>query len=206
MLDLGKQLGLQFQDSKVEGPTTTINFLGIELDSVAMEACLSPRKLEDLHNTLLQWSNRSHCTLRELEQLTGYLQFCSQVIPLWQAFIRALYDFQSTFRTPLSCRRIPATAWKDLKWWLGIAINWNGVRFISPKRQTCTYSLMPAELRASVAYLVTSGFHDKHHSDCASIISKSRRCMPFFAGAPSSKGNTLCSTSITKLSSIPSTT
>ena len=36
-LALGSQLGLHFQPSKVEGPSTTLEFLGIELDSIAME-------------------------------------------------------------------------------------------------------------------------------------------------------------------------
>jgi hypothetical protein len=129
MLELGKHLGLQFQNSKVEGPTTSNEFLG-------MEARLSPRKLEDLREMMTQWSTLSHCTLRELERLTGYLQqFCSQVIPLSRAFIRALYDFQSTFSSPLSRRRIPKEARDDISWWSNVVIPWNGVHFISPSKE-----------------------------------------------------------------------
>jgi hypothetical protein len=42
---LGAQLGLRFQPSKVEGPATCLEFLGIELDSIAMEARLPASKL-----------------------------------------------------------------------------------------------------------------------------------------------------------------
>lgn len=52
MLKLGHQLGLRFQDAKVEGPSTCLEFLGIELDSVLMEARLSPRKLQDLRELM----------------------------------------------------------------------------------------------------------------------------------------------------------
>lgn len=136
MLDLGHHLGLCFQDSKIEGPTNCIKFLRIQLDSVVMEARLSPRKLADLHELLRDWHRRSHCTLCKLEQLTGYLQFCSQVVPLSRAFLRALYDFQATFTSSLTQRRIPGPARKDLSWWFNMAVQWNGIHFISPKRKT----------------------------------------------------------------------
>ncbi|KAG5734538.1 Integrase/recombinase xerD like protein [Termitomyces sp. T112] len=40
-LDLGSQLGLSFQPSKIVSPDTKIEFLGLELDSIAMEAYLA---------------------------------------------------------------------------------------------------------------------------------------------------------------------
>jgi hypothetical protein len=86
-LALGFALGLTFLLPKVLGPTTCADFLGIELDSVAMHACLTDVKLEILCDTLRDWSLMSHCTLRGLRELTGYLMFCSQVIPFSRAFI-----------------------------------------------------------------------------------------------------------------------
>jgi hypothetical protein len=134
MLELGHYLGLCFQDSKIEGLTTCLEFLGIELNSVLMEARLSPQKLQDLHEMTEEWSRRTHCTLRELEGLTSYLQFCSQVIPFSQSFIHALYDFQSVFSSTSAKCRIPPSAQKDLEWWKTVAIAWNGIHFIQPKR------------------------------------------------------------------------
>ena len=84
---LADSLGLCFQDSKVEGPTTCLEFLGIELDSHAMEARLPSRKIEFLSSLLSQRKSKTHCTLLELQELTGYLQFCSQVIPYSCAFL-----------------------------------------------------------------------------------------------------------------------
>ena len=52
-LTLGSQLGLKFQPSKVEDPSTALEFLGIELNSVAMEARLPHDKLLYLHDLLL---------------------------------------------------------------------------------------------------------------------------------------------------------
>jgi len=97
---LGSQLGLRFQPSKIEGLTTCLEFLGIELDSLAMKAQLPTSKLDFLMELVSDWCSRTHCTLWELQELTGFLQFASQVIPLSRAFIRALFDFGSTFSSP----------------------------------------------------------------------------------------------------------
>ncbi|GLB36092.1 hypothetical protein LshimejAT787_0303800 [Lyophyllum shimeji] len=136
MLALGRQLGLRFQPTKVEGPTTRLDFLGIELDSVAMEARLGPDKLAYLQSLLDDWSQKATCTLKELEELTGYLQFCSQVIPTSRAFIRSLYDFRNSFSSPFAKRRLPRPARHDIAWWRAFAAEWNGIRFLSPNRET----------------------------------------------------------------------
>jgi hypothetical protein len=59
-------------------------------------------KLTYLQSLLSAWSEKTHCTLHELSELTGYLQFCSQVIPHSRAFLQAMFDFSSTFKTPFS--------------------------------------------------------------------------------------------------------
>jgi len=115
MLGLGHQLGLRFQPSKIEGPATYLDFLGIELDSIAIEACLSDIKLQYLWDLVGSWSWRSHCRAREVEELTGYLQFASQVIPYSRAFICSLYDFHSTFPSPFSLHKIPQTVHRDIE-------------------------------------------------------------------------------------------
>jgi hypothetical protein len=136
-LALGSLLGLRFQPEKVEGPSTCIEFLGIILDSIRMEARLGENKLSFLQELLASWSSRSHCTLRELEELTGFLQFVSQVIPYSRAFLRSLYDFQSSFHdNNFAQRRIARPAMRDLSWWSTVAIGWNGIHLIAPQRET----------------------------------------------------------------------
>ena len=133
---LGTQLGLRFQPSKIEGPATCLEFLGIELDSRSMEARLPQAKLDYLMELLSNWQCHTHCILRELQELTGFLQFASQVIPTSRAFIRALFDFSATFPSPYSRRRIPSLAHRDIDWWSQFARSWNGTHFISPHHET----------------------------------------------------------------------
>ncbi len=136
MLALGRQLGLQFQPSKIDGPSTLIKYLGILLDSIKMEAHLPDTKLAFLRELLYAWKLRHTCSLHDLNELTGYLQFCSQVIPTSHAFIRSMHDFYSTFRSPFTQRWIPKLVRIDLDWWLNTAIHWNGISLIKPDRDT----------------------------------------------------------------------
>ena len=78
---LGEELGLSFQPKKTIQPCTAIEFLGLQLDSEAMEACLPLDKLNYLQDLLDSWELHSSCSLKELQELTGFLQFCAQVIP-----------------------------------------------------------------------------------------------------------------------------
>ncbi|KAF5329092.1 hypothetical protein D9611_014282 [Ephemerocybe angulata] len=69
-----------------------------------------------------------------LDELTGFLQFTSQVIPTSRAFLRNLYDFSKGFTSRFTQRGIPGAAKKDIDWWRTVAVGWNGIRFVSPSR------------------------------------------------------------------------
>ena len=81
VMGLRRELGLVFQDSKTVWPTTQIEFLGLEFDSVAIEARLPPDKLVFLRLLLHGWSTKCLASLRDIQELAGFLQFVSQVIP-----------------------------------------------------------------------------------------------------------------------------
>jgi hypothetical protein len=100
-----------------------------------MEARLPSEKLAYLKELLAEWGHRTHATLRDVEVLTGFLQFASQVIPTARAFLRGLYDFESEFTTSFSRRRLSKAARRDIAWWATFAMEWNGIRFISPQRR-----------------------------------------------------------------------
>jgi hypothetical protein len=125
-LALGEQLGLHFQPTKICGPSTVIEFLGIELDTEQLEARLPPEKLSYLKELLDDWSHRTHATLREVQEFTGFLRFATQVIPTARTFLRSLYDFESGFATPFSRRRLSKPAQHDIAWW---GILWNPLVF-----------------------------------------------------------------------------
>ena len=99
-----------------------------------MEARLPVAKLDILRDLLSEWLARPTCSLQQLQELAGYLQFVSQVIPLSRAFMHHIFRFMSSFRASRSRRRIPGPLRRDLDWWRDVASSWNGIRLINPKR------------------------------------------------------------------------
>ena len=133
---LGKQLGLIFQHTKTVLPCTCLEFLGLEIDTICMEARLPPGKLCYLWEILDSAIVAGSMSLVQVQELTGFLQFASQVIPHSRAFLCQLIDFSMTFASPFMYRRVPAYARADIHWWHSFAHIWNGVHFISPSQHT----------------------------------------------------------------------
>src|SRR5882672_3003007 len=112
--DTAKALGLLFQPKKTVRPTTHLEFLGLELDSESMEARLPTDKLAYLRETLINWTTHSRCSLKELQEIIGYLQFCTQVVPHGRKFIRGLINFSTKFPSEFSMRHMPAYVHADI--------------------------------------------------------------------------------------------
>ena len=133
---LGEQLGLNFQHEKTVMPCTCLEFLGLEIDTVSMEARLPDEKLGYLREILDSAIVLDSMSLMQVQELVGFLQFASQVIPHSRAFIRRLIDFSMTFASPFTRRRVPAYARADIHWWRSFAHAWNGIRLINPSSHT----------------------------------------------------------------------
>ena len=116
-------------DEKLEGPATSIVFLGILLDTVALEARLPTEKLYAIKAELCQWLSRTSCTKRELLSLIGLLSFAAKVVPPGRTFLRRMID-TSTAVSQLD-KRITLTEGfvKDLRWWHQFVSHWNGRSF-----------------------------------------------------------------------------
>lgn len=101
-----------------------------------MEARLPQDKLVYLTNLLDSWSSRSACRLKELQQLIGFLQFASQVIPHSRAFLHRLITFSCSFKNDFTRRRLSIAAQREIHWWKVFAQHWNGIRLIRPTYPT----------------------------------------------------------------------
>lgn len=60
---------------KVEGPSTCLTVLGIELDSLALQGRLPRDKFERIVALLESWSVGRHCSKKELEFLISHCEF-----------------------------------------------------------------------------------------------------------------------------------
>ena len=72
---------------KTVGPCTCIQFLGIKIDSVSMEARLPVDKLTKCRALLRSFMGKDKVTLRELQSLVGVLSFACSVIRFARAFL-----------------------------------------------------------------------------------------------------------------------
>ena len=88
VLSVFVHLGIPVAQEKVEGPLMTITFLGIEIDTVAMQLHLLANKLAELCNLVKQWMQRKSCFKKDLQSLAGKLQHACKVVRLGRTFLR----------------------------------------------------------------------------------------------------------------------
>ena len=75
-----KRLGVPLVDHKCVGPTTCLEFFGIILDTLRMEARLSQEKISKLLNMVDHFIGRPKCTKKELLSLIGTFNFAARVV------------------------------------------------------------------------------------------------------------------------------
>ena len=112
-----EQLGLPIAPDKTEGPATVLSFLGIEIDTMAMEVRLPTNKLQALQATVSLWAAKRSCTRRELESLLGSLGHACCVVKEGKTFMRRLFDLLLVTRRAHHYIRLNAAARSDLCWW-----------------------------------------------------------------------------------------
>ena len=123
------RLGIPIATHKTEGPTTSLVFLGILIDTEKFELRLPADKLLRLQQALQHWVARRTCTRRELESLIGHLSHAATVVPQRRVFLRQLFSLLSLNRAPHHYLRINAGAIADLMRWKFLLQDWNGTSF-----------------------------------------------------------------------------
>ncbi|XP_065177334.1 uncharacterized protein LOC135807904 [Sycon ciliatum] len=131
LLDLFAYLQVPVAPEKVDGPSTVLTFLGLELDTMALEIRLPPSKLTKLSTTVSALVQSGRVQKRDLASVLGKLSFASRAVPAGRTFLRRLYDLdRATRSTPLhQWLRISASAMADLLWWAEALTIWNGKSF-----------------------------------------------------------------------------
>ena len=127
--DLCWFLGLQ-DNLKKAAHGTHIECLGIEIDTTKMTACLPSSKIEKGLQIVIGALKTGHLTLHMTEKLTGFLSFCTTVIPLGRTFLARLWQFHRTFRDPNAHRPLTANAIKDLNWWRDMLPSSSGLHLL----------------------------------------------------------------------------
>ena len=109
-----EELGLPVALPKLEGPSTCLTFLGIEIDTRALEIRLPDTKLRALQELIRSWLGRESCERRELESLVGSLSHACCVVRSGKTFMRRMFQLLSVARKAL---RLNRSSRSDLFWW-----------------------------------------------------------------------------------------
>ncbi|XP_029904174.1 uncharacterized protein LOC115356996 [Myripristis murdjan] len=123
------QLGVPLSPEKTAGPSTSLEFLGISLDSLTFQAALP---IEKLHRISLYISNyllASRCTKRQLLSLLGHLNFAIRIIPQGRSFISHLLAISATIPSLHDFVTLDAACKMELHMWRDFLSSWNGVSF-----------------------------------------------------------------------------
>ena len=138
-------LFLEFiENSKKHEDSFVVDFLGIQLDTAAMQARLPPDKLARALKAVQLLLQRNSISHHSLEKLLGFMSFCTHVLPFGRPFLRNLFTFLARL-SHLHLRalsRIPSSARRELRWWLHFLLHWSGIRLISsmPRRHIHLYT------------------------------------------------------------------
>ena len=93
-----KALGIPVAVHKTQGPTPSLVFLGILIDTHTFELRLPSDKLTRLQTLLQTWVGRTSCTKHDLESLFGHLSHAATVIVQGRTFLRHLFPLLTVNR------------------------------------------------------------------------------------------------------------
>jgi ribonuclease HI len=125
-LDLCKLIGVPIKHEKTVSATNCIIFMGLEIDSVQLEARLPEDKLNKIRDLLAFFKSRRKIKLRELQSLIGLLNFCCKVVLPGRAFLRRLIDLTRNVVKPFHRITLSREARRDLAAWHLFIDNFNG--------------------------------------------------------------------------------
>lgn len=114
---------------KTQGPCTCLEFMGIILDSVRMEARLPYDKVERIQTSLDNFKSKKSCTLRELQALIGTLNFACRVVPPGRPFLQRMIELTRKVSQPHHHIKLSSGFFKDLDMWQEFVSGWNGASF-----------------------------------------------------------------------------
>ena len=125
-ISLCQEIGVPIAHHKTAGPARIMIFLGIELDSIAMEARLPLDKLENYSKNVKSLSTQKSTTLRTLKSVIGQLIFATSVIPAGRAFLRRLHNLTIGKINPNATIIITKASQEDLNMWATFLAQHNG--------------------------------------------------------------------------------
>ena len=127
--------------SKTIGPSQVLEFMGIVLDSVRMEARLPDDKLTRIRDLLASFKKRCSARLVELQSLVGTLQFACKVVVPGRTFLQCIINLTRGVPSRFHHIHLNREFFKDINMWKVFLTDWKGRSFFLNSSSTPTPDL-----------------------------------------------------------------
>ena len=127
------RLNIPVAMEKLEGPTTVLTFLGIEMDTQNSTLRLPRDKVQELKSLIATWSQRKSCTKRDLQSLVGKLQHACKVVRPGRSFLCRMFELLRGTAKKQHFIRLNRSFHSDLRWWHLFLESWNGVAMMGSR-------------------------------------------------------------------------
>ena len=122
-------LGMVLAEDKSAEPSTQMEWLGFEVDSVKMTIRVPDEKLSDILIEAGEWENKEKASKKELQSIAGKFAHISQCIPHSRKFMnRILAGVRAAHHT--GWIRVSEDLRRDIRWFIEFAEVFNGVLLI----------------------------------------------------------------------------
>ena len=121
-----QECGIEESAHKASPPNTTMTFLGVEFDTVALTLSVTAERLEEIQGLVRWWLGQSSADRHQIESLVGKLNFVAACVRPGRVFIARLLAFLRAFPTNGMATLTPEFH-RDLQWWEAFLPSYNGV-------------------------------------------------------------------------------
>ena len=138
---LGKllvELGVEESADKACPPTTTMKFLGIEFDTIAMTMRIDHEKLKEITSLSKMWSRKTVATKQELQSVLGKLMWVSKVVRFSRCFVARIIGVLKGLKSQKQKVTLDENVRKDFLWWSVFLPVYNGIEILVPNTVFCT--------------------------------------------------------------------
>ena len=127
LLQVCLHLNVPIAEEKTEGPSTTMCFVGLEIDSVEQLVRIPKSKVEEIVGKNQYLLCRKKAILKEIQSLIGSLNFACRAIRPGRPFMRRLINATIGVDKPNFHIRLNKGMKADLEMWLQFCRDFNGV-------------------------------------------------------------------------------
>ena len=151
-LHLCQYLGVPIAGDKTFSAAQRLVFSGLLFDTNTQVIMLPEDKLLKCRQAIHQIQGRRSITLRDLQSVLGYLQFCTRAIVPGRAFLRRLYNLTIGISRPHHHISLNAGARADLAAWDFFLTHFNGRVLMLPSAWETSTSLSLATDSSKLGY------------------------------------------------------